>query len=144
MRNRSEQKVFQIHYVIRILIVVLQQSTVGSTFIVPCLIYMANYYHIYTLLLFPVMSCEKLSKPSNGWMECSGLYGKHSLNSSCQFFCATGYKLSSIADLHCNSSGAWNAHPPICAGAKYQLFVFLLRILTLSDHIIFFLHYIVC
>lgn len=71
-----------------------------------------------------VVSCEKLSKPSHGWKGCSGPYGNHSLNSSCQFFCAAGYKLSGTADLHCKSSGAWNAPPPICAVECYPLLLF--------------------
>ncbi|KAI7799774.1 putative L-selectin [Triplophysa rosa] len=70
------------------------------------------------------VSCEKLSKPSHGWMECSGLYGNHLLNSSCQFICAAGFKLSGTADLHCNSSGAWNAPPPTCAVACYPILLF--------------------
>lgn len=74
----------------------------------------------FTFLLSAV-SCDKLSEPSHGRMKCSGLYGSYSLNSSCQFFCTAGYKLSGTADLHCNSSGAWSAPPPTCAGTKYQL-----------------------
>lgn len=67
--------------------------------------------------LCPVVSCEPLSVPPHGWMECSGLYGNHSLNSNCKFSCAGGYKLNGTAELRCNSSGAWNAPPPSCAGA---------------------------
>lgn len=73
----------------------------------------------FTFLLSAV-SCDKLSEPSHGRMKCSGLYGSYSLNSSCQFFCTAGSKLSGTADLHCNSSGAWSAPPPTCAGTKYQ------------------------
>ncbi|XP_067240167.1 L-selectin-like isoform X2 [Chanodichthys erythropterus] len=63
-----------------------------------------------------VVSCEQLSAPRHGWMECSGLYGNHSLNSKCKFSCAGGYKLRGTAELQCTSSGAWNVPPPLCAG----------------------------
>ncbi|KAK9956629.1 hypothetical protein ABG768_014348 [Culter alburnus] len=62
-----------------------------------------------------VVSCEQLSAPPHGWMECSGLYGNHSLNSKCKFSCAGGYKLRGTAELQCTSSGAWNLPQPSCA-----------------------------
>ncbi|XP_051511691.1 L-selectin-like [Myxocyprinus asiaticus] len=70
------------------------------------------------------VSCEKLSAPQHGWMDCAGFYGNHSLNSTCTFFCASGYKLSGTAELKCNSSGAWNAPPPSCAVECYPLLLF--------------------
>ncbi|XP_067274723.1 L-selectin-like [Pseudorasbora parva] len=71
-----------------------------------------------------VVSCEELSAPQHGWMKCSGLYGNHSLNSSCTFSCVGGYKLRGTAEIKCNSSGAWNAPPPSCAVECFPLFLF--------------------
>lgn len=71
-----------------------------------------------------VVSCEPLSAPPHGWMECSGLYGNHSLNSNCKFSCAGGYKLNGTAELRCNSSGAWNAPPPSCAAECFPILLF--------------------
>ncbi|XP_048063031.1 L-selectin-like isoform X2 [Megalobrama amblycephala] len=71
-----------------------------------------------------VVSCEQLSAPPHGWMECSGLYGNHSLNSKCKFSCAGGYKLRGTAELQCNSSGAWNVPPPSCAVECFPLLLF--------------------
>ncbi|XP_051954474.1 E-selectin-like [Xyrauchen texanus] len=70
------------------------------------------------------VSCEKLSTPQHGQMNCSGFYGNHSLNSTCTFSCAGGYKLSGTAELKCNLSGAWNAPPPSCAVECYPLLLF--------------------
>ncbi|XP_051732131.1 L-selectin-like isoform X23 [Ctenopharyngodon idella] len=71
-----------------------------------------------------VVSCEQLSAPPHGWMECSGVYGNHSLNSTCKFSCAGGYKLRGTAELRCNSSGAWNIPPPSCAVECFPLLLF--------------------
>ncbi|XP_051732113.1 P-selectin-like isoform X7 [Ctenopharyngodon idella] len=71
-----------------------------------------------------VVSCEQLSAPPHGWMECSGVYGNHSLNSTCKFSCAGGYKLRGTAELKCNSSGAWNVPPPSCAVECFPLLLF--------------------
>ncbi|XP_016093950.1 P-selectin-like [Sinocyclocheilus grahami] len=67
-----------------------------------------------------VVSCDPLSAPLHGRMNCSGLFGNHSFNSNCTFSCAGGYKLNGTAELKCNSSGAWNSPPPSCAAAKVQ------------------------
>uniref|UniRef100_A0A671Q9I6 Selectin P n=1 Tax=Sinocyclocheilus anshuiensis TaxID=1608454 RepID=A0A671Q9I6_9TELE len=64
-----------------------------------------------------VVSCDPLSAPLHGRMNCSGLFGNHSFNSNCTFSCAGGYKLNGTAELKCNSSGAWNTPPPSCAAA---------------------------
>uniref|UniRef100_A0A671P560 Selectin P n=1 Tax=Sinocyclocheilus anshuiensis TaxID=1608454 RepID=A0A671P560_9TELE len=66
--------------------------------------------------LSPVLSCEPLSAPPHGWMECSGLYGNHSLNSNCTFSCAGGYKLNGTAELKCNCSGS--SFPLMCASEE--------------------------
>uniref|UniRef100_A0A673I9Z9 Selectin P n=1 Tax=Sinocyclocheilus rhinocerous TaxID=307959 RepID=A0A673I9Z9_9TELE len=72
--------------------------------------------HAVIFFFSPVVSCDPLSAPLHGRMNCSGLFGNHSFNSNCTFSCAGGYKLNGAAELKCNSSGAWNAPPPSCAG----------------------------
>ncbi|XP_058612539.1 L-selectin-like [Onychostoma macrolepis] len=62
-----------------------------------------------------VVSCDPLSVPPYGRMNCSDLFGNHSLKSNCTFSCASGYKLYGTAELKCNSSGVWNAPLPSCA-----------------------------
>ncbi|XP_052391746.1 L-selectin isoform X2 [Carassius gibelio] len=71
-----------------------------------------------------VVSCEPLSAPPHGGMQCSGPYGNHSLNSDCTFSCAGGYKLNGKDELKCNSSGAWNAPPPSCTAECFPILLF--------------------
>ncbi|XP_043075040.1 P-selectin-like [Puntigrus tetrazona] len=71
-----------------------------------------------------VVSCDPLSVPLHGRMNCSGLFGNHSLNSSCTFSCAGDYKLEGTAELICSSSGSWNAPPPSCAAECFPVLMF--------------------
>ncbi|KAL1253848.1 hypothetical protein QQF64_016077 [Cirrhinus molitorella] len=71
-----------------------------------------------------VVSCDQLSMPPHGRMECSGPYGNCSLNSTCKFSCASGYKLNGTAELKCSSSGAWSTPPPSCSAECFPIVLF--------------------
>ena len=70
-------------------------------------------------VLFPLMTVvkcdkDKITVPSNGSVECTHQYGNFSYNSSCQYSCEEGYRLSMSRPLTCTASADWSDQPPTC------------------------------
>ncbi|XP_051952178.1 P-selectin isoform X2 [Xyrauchen texanus] len=61
-----------------------------------------------------VVECLPIGNPELGSLRCDGVFGEFHFNSSCQFQCATGYKLEGAQRLHCLASGLWNNALPVC------------------------------
>uniref|UniRef100_A0A671VEA0 E-selectin n=1 Tax=Sparus aurata TaxID=8175 RepID=A0A671VEA0_SPAAU len=63
-----------------------------------------------------VVECDKdkITVPSNGSVECTHQYGNFSYNSSCQYSCEEGYRLSMSRPLTCTASTKWSDQPPTC------------------------------
>ena len=66
--------------------------------------------------LLTVVECnkDKITVPSNGSVECTHQYGNFSYNTSCQYSCAEGYRLSMSRPLTCTASTEWSDQPPTC------------------------------
>ena len=70
------------------------------------------------------MKCEKLNRPSNGFMwgceEESISYG-----ATCLFYCEPGYKaVSGTKERHCQEDGTWSGSPLTCQGKLSIVTVF--------------------
>ncbi|MBN3321599.1 LYAM3 protein, partial [Atractosteus spatula] len=63
------------------------------------------------------VECELQSHPDNGVIQCSGLYGNHSFNSTCEFHCIDGFLLLGPTTITCGPSGIWTGRKPICAAS---------------------------
>ena len=66
--------------------------------------------------LLTVVECDKdqITVPSKGSVECTHQYGNFSYNSSCQYSCEEGYRLSMSRPLTCTASTEWSDQPPTC------------------------------
>ncbi|XP_030288130.1 E-selectin [Sparus aurata] len=67
-----------------------------------------------------VVECDKdkITVPSNGSVECTHQYGNFSYNSSCQYSCEEGYRLSMSRPLTCTASTKWSDQPPTCKSVE--------------------------
>uniref|UniRef100_A0A665VI70 Selectin E n=1 Tax=Echeneis naucrates TaxID=173247 RepID=A0A665VI70_ECHNA len=57
---------------------------------------------------------EEITAPHKGNVSCTHKYGDFSYDSSCEYSCEEGYKLSVSSPLKCSSTGEWSAQPPTC------------------------------
>ncbi|KAF5890762.1 P-selectin-like isoform X2, partial [Clarias magur] len=58
--------------------------------------------------------CPLLSRPEQGWMNCSHPHYPFSYGSRCTFGCELGYVLREEFELHCTTSGSWSQAVPSC------------------------------
>ncbi|XP_072130136.1 P-selectin-like isoform X5 [Mobula birostris] len=59
-------------------------------------------------------SCQTLTDPENGAMNCSHPIGDFSYSSMCDFSCVEGFALKGSKNLQCQSNGQWTAQNPNC------------------------------
>lgn len=76
---------------------------------------------IMAILLFSVVTCPKVSPPTNGAVACTDPLAFSSYQSSCVFTCDEGYTLIGSNSLQCQASGIWNSSQPFCAGMSEQV-----------------------
>ncbi|XP_068600025.1 E-selectin-like [Brachionichthys hirsutus] len=69
-----------------------------------------------------VVKCnkEELPPPHKGSLNCTHKYGDFSYESSCQYSCEEGYRLSMPRPLTCTASAEWSEQPPACELVKCQ------------------------
>ncbi|XDV41623.1 hypothetical protein PO909_010444 [Leuciscus waleckii] len=61
-----------------------------------------------------VVQCWPVKSPQQGFVKCDVDFGAFYFNSSCQFQCATGFKLEGEQRLRCLASGHWDNALPVC------------------------------
>ena len=67
-------------------------------------------------------SCQSLSDPSNGMMNCSlGDDGVSSYEDTCSFTCNTGYELTGSESRTCQSDGSWSGSSTMCNRGEYNV-----------------------
>lgn len=57
-----------------------------------------------------------LDPPSRGQVNCSGMHGNFTYNSTCTFSCEDGFVRMGAEMLWCAATGNWTRQPPVCAG----------------------------
>ncbi|XP_053106932.1 P-selectin isoform X5 [Hemicordylus capensis] len=67
-----------------------------------------------------VKQCQEIASPTSGTMDCINPIAAFGYNSTCNFACEAGFQLSGSKTLHCNISGQWTAHVPICHAVQCQ------------------------
>ncbi|XP_056890076.1 E-selectin-like [Takifugu flavidus] len=65
-----------------------------------------------------LVTCPKVSPPTNGAMACTDPLAFSSYQSSCVFTCDEGYTLIGSNSLQCQASGIWNSSQPFCAAVQ--------------------------
>jgi len=79
-------------------------------------------------------SCDPLSAPDNGMIDCSlGGDGVPTSNDRCRFSCNDGFELSGSQSRRCrirNNRGSWSGNPATC-NMGMHLYVLLLVLLLL-------------
>ncbi|CAL8307863.1 unnamed protein product [Lota lota] len=60
------------------------------------------------------VTCDALSGPQHGRLQCYDSYGPSRFNSSCQFHCDLGYRVEGPEWLQCQASGLWDHPAPRC------------------------------
>lgn len=73
------------------------------------------------LCLSKVESCDPLTKPDHGSLECDHPLASFSYNSSCAVECEEGYELTALGSVRCTSSGVWSAPLAACKGELLKL-----------------------
>ncbi|XP_064416148.1 L-selectin [Latimeria chalumnae] len=62
-----------------------------------------------------VVKCNPLKSPEQGAMNCSHPNGDFAYNSTCDFSCSEGFRLTgSERQLQCTASGEWTGNQPTC------------------------------
>ncbi|MBV99293.1 E-selectin, partial [Eschrichtius robustus] len=61
-----------------------------------------------------VAKCDALTNPVNGVVKCFQSHGSFLWNTTCEFECNEGYKLTGPQHLQCISSGIWDNKKPTC------------------------------
>uniref|UniRef100_A0A8C7Q2E1 E-selectin n=1 Tax=Oncorhynchus mykiss TaxID=8022 RepID=A0A8C7Q2E1_ONCMY len=63
-----------------------------------------------------VVECkmEEVTVPANASVSCSHPNGNFSFDSTCQYSCEEGYRLSSSGPMRCTASESWSEQPPTC------------------------------
>ncbi|XP_007172555.2 E-selectin [Balaenoptera acutorostrata] len=61
-----------------------------------------------------VAKCDALTNPVNGVVKCFQSHGSFLWNTTCEFECHEGYKLTGPQHLQCISSGIWDNKKPTC------------------------------
>ncbi|CDR00991.1 unnamed protein product, partial [Oncorhynchus mykiss] len=63
-----------------------------------------------------VVECkmEEVTVPANASISCSHPNGNFSFDSTCQYSCEEGYRLSSSGPVRCTASESWSEQPPTC------------------------------
>ncbi|XP_066548045.1 E-selectin [Amia ocellicauda] len=66
------------------------------------------------------VTCEAMSKPDYGGIDCSSPYGINSFNSTCTFQCSDGFLLLGSKEVTCNASGKWTGQKPNCSAVTCE------------------------
>ncbi|KAJ7332409.1 hypothetical protein JRQ81_014589, partial [Phrynocephalus forsythii] len=67
-----------------------------------------------------VKECQRIESPAKGAMNCVHPISDFAYNSTCDFSCEPGFRLSSSKTLRCNASGQWTSSVPICHAVQCQ------------------------
>ncbi|XP_074858412.1 P-selectin isoform X2 [Carettochelys insculpta] len=62
--------------------------------------------------------CPALAAPGRGQLNCTHWHGDFSYNSTCAFFCETGFVLHGSESLECVALGQWTGPAPRCEAVK--------------------------
>lgn len=93
----------------------------GAYFQDPFVVHAFLPHIIMAILLFLVVTCPKVSPPTNGAVACTDPIAFSSYQSSCVFTCDEGYALIGSNSLQCQASGIWNSSQPFCAGTSERV-----------------------
>ncbi|XP_078074424.1 P-selectin-like isoform X2 [Mustelus asterias] len=66
------------------------------------------------------VSCQMLTQPERGAMNCSHPIGDFSYTSMCDFDCDEGFTMNGSGRLQCQSNGEWTVHTPSCKAVACQ------------------------
>ncbi|XP_053550066.1 P-selectin [Bombina bombina] len=66
------------------------------------------------------VTCGAFQDPSNGWMNCSHVFGEFRYSSNCSFTCADGFVLNGSDSLLCQASEEWTDRVPKCAAVQCE------------------------
>uniref|UniRef100_UPI00398EFB0A P-selectin-like isoform X2 n=1 Tax=Pristiophorus japonicus TaxID=55135 RepID=UPI00398EFB0A len=66
------------------------------------------------------VTCQTLTQPERGTVNCSHPIGDFSYNSACDFSCAEGFVLNGSDSLQCRANGQWTALTPSCKAVTCQ------------------------
>ncbi|XP_029564066.1 E-selectin isoform X3 [Salmo trutta] len=61
-----------------------------------------------------VVECKMEEVPAKASVSCSHPNGNFSFDSTCQYSCEEGYRLSSSGPVRCTASESWSEQPPTC------------------------------
>ncbi|XP_043555520.1 P-selectin-like isoform X1 [Chiloscyllium plagiosum] len=67
-----------------------------------------------------VVTCQTLTQPEQGTMNCYHPFGNFSYNSVCDFNCTEGYVLQWSDKLQCQANGLWTKEIPTCKAINCQ------------------------
>ncbi|XP_032884022.1 P-selectin-like [Amblyraja radiata] len=67
-----------------------------------------------------VITCQTITQPEQGMINCTHPIGNFSYSSTCGFGCAKGFVLQGSDVLKCESSGQWTADTPSCKAVTCQ------------------------
>ncbi|XP_078263764.1 P-selectin-like isoform X2 [Rhinoraja longicauda] len=67
-----------------------------------------------------VVTCQTITQPEQGMINCTHRNGNFSYSSTCGFSCAKGFVLQGSGVLQCESSGQWTADTPSCKAVTCQ------------------------
>ena len=77
---------------------------------------------LYNIFILLVSTCQPLTAPSNGMINCSlGDDGVPSYEDTCSFTCDTGYELTGSDTRRCKSDGSWSGSPVSCVIMKCSI-----------------------
>ncbi|XP_067893574.1 P-selectin-like isoform X2 [Heterodontus francisci] len=67
-----------------------------------------------------VATCQALTQPERGLIDCTHPIGDFSYNSTCDFDCTEGFVLQGSDKLQCQANGQWTAETPSCKAVTCQ------------------------
>uniref|UniRef100_H2ZZU4 E-selectin n=1 Tax=Latimeria chalumnae TaxID=7897 RepID=H2ZZU4_LATCH len=65
-----------------------------------------------------IVKCNPLKSPEQGAMNCSHFNGDFTYNSTCDFSCSEGFRLTGPERRQCTASGEWTGAAPMCEVVK--------------------------
>ncbi|KAL1022889.1 hypothetical protein UPYG_G00033800 [Umbra pygmaea] len=64
---------------------------------------------------------EEVTVPDKASVSCSHPNGNFSFDSTCQYSCEEGYRLSNSGNMNCTASKSWSEQPPTCESVSCPL-----------------------
>ncbi|XP_032662052.1 E-selectin isoform X6 [Chelonoidis abingdonii] len=69
------------------------------------------------------VTCEAVTRPENGFVECTARHPEFTHNSACEFHCEEGYRLSGSPTIQCTAQGEWSEPFPKCEVAQCETLI---------------------